>query len=88
MRTRAVPSVCQNGARTGNTEHERGTRQTGTDQGNGSWLPTMRQPEKRKVGSTGVLSQLSHRLVVPTQDLAAAIGQRTDPDLHIWTLAD
>jgi hypothetical protein len=32
-RTRAMPSACQNGARTGNTEHEPDTRQTGTDPG-------------------------------------------------------
>jgi len=48
-----VPSACQNGARTENTEHEPGTRQTRTDQGNRSWLPTMRQPEKRTVGTAG-----------------------------------
>ena len=48
-----MPSACQNGARTENTEHEPGTRQTRTDQGNRSWLPTMRQPEKRTVGTAG-----------------------------------
>ena len=47
-----MPSACQNGARTENTEHQPGTRQTRTDQGNRSWLPTMRQPEKRKVGGS------------------------------------
>ena len=48
-----MPSACQNGARTENTEHEPGTRQTRTDQVNRSWLPTMRQPEKRTVGTAG-----------------------------------
>ena len=45
------------------------------------------RPEKRKVGNAIVLTALS-QTGCPTQDLGAAIGQRTDPDLRIRTPAD